>query len=180
MNRKPTGSTLPWYHYRWPWLLMLGPFVVIVAGVITTYLAVVSDDGLVDDDYYKQGLAINQVTERNERAVQLGLRADVMQSADRSKIRVTLRGNPEVRLPSTIKLRITHPTRSGIDQNLVVPTSGLGEYTGPLPAPLAGRWHGAIDDDSGKWRLAGEWIVEQNDSLHLPISADSGAVAGRN
>ncbi|MEO8409135.1 MAG: FixH family protein [Propionivibrio sp.] len=179
MNRDRTGSTLPWYRYRWPWLLMLGPFVVVVAGVITTYLAVVSDDGLVDDDYYKQGLAINQVTERNEQAVKLGLSADVMQSADRSRIRVMLRGNPAVRLPPAIKLRITHPTRSGVDQNLVLPTSGFGEYSGQLHAPLAGRWHVAIEDDQDEWRLAGDWIVEQNESLRLPIVADAGAVAGR-
>lgn len=37
---------------------MLGPFVVIVAAAITVYLAVISNDGLVDDDYYKQGLSI--------------------------------------------------------------------------------------------------------------------------
>ena len=51
MNSKLTKASLPWYRHPWPWILMSGPFVVVVAGVITLYLAVVSDDGLVDDDY---------------------------------------------------------------------------------------------------------------------------------
>ena len=36
-----------------------GPAAVIVAGVYTTILAFSSTDGLVADDYYKQGLMIN-------------------------------------------------------------------------------------------------------------------------
>ena len=57
---------------------MAGPAVVIVAGVITLWLAVRSSDGLVTDDYYKQGLAVNQVLERDHRAAALGLRADLI------------------------------------------------------------------------------------------------------
>ena len=64
MNNRLTTTIEPWYRHRWPWLLMLGPFVVIVAAAITVYLAVISNDGLVDDDYYKQGLAINQTLAR--------------------------------------------------------------------------------------------------------------------
>ena len=40
----------------------------IVAGVYTTVLAFTSSDGLVADDYYKQGLAINKTLKREERA----------------------------------------------------------------------------------------------------------------
>ena len=39
---------------------MSGPAIVVVAGIYTAYLAIVSNDGLVDDDYYKQGLAVSQ------------------------------------------------------------------------------------------------------------------------
>ena len=49
-----------WYREPWPWLLMMGPAIVIVAGFYTLWLAIQSNDGLVADDYYKRGLAINQ------------------------------------------------------------------------------------------------------------------------
>ena len=50
----------PWYREPWPWLLMSGPATVIVAGIYTSVLAFSGTDGLVADDYYKQGLAMNK------------------------------------------------------------------------------------------------------------------------
>ena len=61
----------PWYKDRWPWILIAGPATVVVAGFITLWMAVVSDDGLVTDDYYKQGLAINQTLARANDAFRL-------------------------------------------------------------------------------------------------------------
>jgi hypothetical protein len=49
----------PWYREPWPWLLMAGPAAVIVAGVITTWIAFSTFDGLVAEDYYRRGLNIN-------------------------------------------------------------------------------------------------------------------------
>ena len=54
----------PWYREPWPWILMSGPAAVIVAGAVTTWMAFASADGLVADDYYKRGLAINAVLKR--------------------------------------------------------------------------------------------------------------------
>ena len=85
MTLRSTDSN-PWYKERWPWLLMAGPAIVVVAGFITAWLAVVSDDGLVADDYYKQGLAVNQRLQRDHYASQLGLRADVMRSGDQIRL----------------------------------------------------------------------------------------------
>ena len=49
MKREQSAKAAPWYREPWPWLLMLGPLIVIIAGVITAYLAVVTSDGLVED-----------------------------------------------------------------------------------------------------------------------------------
>ena len=59
-------SDRPWYREPWPWILMSVPATAVVAGIITLWLAVSSADGLVAEDYYKQGLAINRVIEREE------------------------------------------------------------------------------------------------------------------
>ena len=61
----------PWYKEPWPWFLMAGPAIVIVAGFATAWLAIISNDGLVTDDYYKQGLAINQRLQRDHHASDL-------------------------------------------------------------------------------------------------------------
>jgi hypothetical protein len=39
----------PWYRHRWPWLLMLGPAIVVVAGIATAAIAVATADTLVSD-----------------------------------------------------------------------------------------------------------------------------------
>ena len=66
------SQIVPWYKQRWPWLLIAGPAFVIIAGAVTVWLAVVSNDGLVVDDYYKQGLAVNQRLHRDQQASTLG------------------------------------------------------------------------------------------------------------
>ena len=39
MNDALTIPAAPWWRHRWPWLLMAGPAVVLVAGSSTSYLA---------------------------------------------------------------------------------------------------------------------------------------------
>jgi hypothetical protein len=65
----------PWYKQGWPWFLIALPATAVVAGTITMVIAVRTWDGLVVDDYYKEGKAIVQTIERTERARELGLKA---------------------------------------------------------------------------------------------------------
>jgi uncharacterized protein len=167
MIPRSASEHAPWYRHRWPWLLMAGPFIVVVAGAITLYLAVVSNDGLVEEDYYKQGLAVNKMSARDRRAADLAVRADVMRGADGLQIRVLLRAGPGVVLPPALKIRFVHPTRPGTDQTLVLPADGAGSYGGKLGAPLSGRWHVALENDKSEWRLTGDWLVDQNAALSL-------------
>ena len=68
-----TQTVKPWYREPWPWLLMTGPFVVVVAACYTAYLAISTSDGLVANDYYKQSLTVNQTIISSELAKSLGL-----------------------------------------------------------------------------------------------------------
>jgi hypothetical protein len=95
MNNRLNADRGPWYREPWPWLLMLGPVTVIIAGFITAYLAVVSNDGLVEDDYYKQGLTVNQRTARDQRAAELGSKRIWSVGGSGDRIRALLRGNEE-------------------------------------------------------------------------------------
>lgn len=170
MNQKLIAIK-PWYRHPWPWILMAGPVIVVIAGFITLYLAVISNDGLVDDDYYKQGLAVNQVTARKQNAVRQGLQADLMLSTDGKQIRILLRGKPDTVLPDVLNLRIAHPTRAGVDQYVLLRSDGVGSYSGKLSALLSGRWRIALEDEKGEWRLTGDWNIENNASLRLPGEA---------
>ena len=93
---------------------MLMPATAIVAGFITLWLAVTTFDGLVTDDYYKQGLAINQTLARANAAQELGLVGQVKFSAE--DVRVVLSVRQGVELPNKLLVTLAHPTRGGLDQ----------------------------------------------------------------
>ena len=159
-------TTLPWYRHRWPWLLMLGPFLVIVAAAITLWLAIRSDDGLVADDYYKQGLSINQETSRNRRAAELGLTAQATYDPARRLMRVVLKGDNGA-LPNTLLLKLSHPTRGGLDQSFTLQRDDGGGYSASSPTDPGGRWYASLEDDARQWRLTAEWNSAQQPVLQL-------------
>ena len=53
------NAPAPWWKFGHVWLVVSGP-VVVVASFITLYLAVTRPDPVVSEDYYQQGININQ------------------------------------------------------------------------------------------------------------------------
>lgn len=146
------ATTNPWYRERWPWILMSGPAIVLVAGAITTWIAFDSADGLVADDYYRKGLAINKVIAREEKARSLGLAAEI--DARDGRLRVRLTGDA----PEAIFAHLAHATRSGYDARLRLARGADGTYEAALPALPPGRWRLALEDPRGAWRIAKEGL----------------------
>lgn len=157
----------PWYREPWPWILMAAPAAAIVAGVITLLLAVQSFDGLVAEDYYKRGLAVNQVLARAEHAARLGLNARLTIAAEpQGAVRVELHGAVGA-LPAALTLAMSHPTRAGMDQRLPLPQGSPGVYVGRV-APLApGRWHVILEDAAATWRIRGELTAPHERTVEL-------------
>lgn len=170
MTSRLNGDGRPWYREPWPWLVMLGPAVVIVAGLATAYLAVVSNDGLVADDYYREGLAINQRTARDHRAAELAVEAELVLGDGGDRVRVLLRANQGTPLPDSLVLRIAHPTRPGLDQNVVLRSEAIGVYGGRL-TPLHGRWRIVLEDDQREWLVSGVWETGTQPALRLTAAA---------
>ena len=50
----------PWYRQFWPWFLIALPGTVVIASLVTVYIAVNNADPVVDGNYYKHGLTINE------------------------------------------------------------------------------------------------------------------------
>jgi uncharacterized protein len=135
-----------WYREPWPWIVMAPPAVAVVAGLATVWIAVCSDDGLVAEDYYKQGLSINKVIAREQRARDLGITAQLEIGGGR--IRVQLAGAA----PEALFVRLAHRTRSGFDQRLRLARAASG-YEAALPALPRGGWRVSIEDPRGDWRI---------------------------
>jgi uncharacterized protein len=150
-------QTNPWYREPWPWFLMAGPVAAVVGGLITAYIAVANDDPLVVDNYYKEGLAINRVLERDRAAAQGGYRAQVLFSEDHARVRVYLTAGSDP-LPGSLELRLIHPTRAELDRRTALKATQAGWYEGDIAGMAsATRWQVQLEGDGRDWRLTGHW-----------------------
>jgi len=153
-----TVSPNPWYREPWPWLLMSGPAVVVVAGFITLYLAVSGADGLVVDDYYKQGKTINQALHRDDVARQAGLSALVSFDQVNDRVEVIVKRADGSALTEPLTLTLVHATRAGFD-NVIALASAGERYTAALPGLRVGKWNVLLEDRQKQWRLQREMNV---------------------
>lgn len=150
VSRKPTLTPTPWYREPWPWILMAGPAAVVVAGAVTLWLAMANADGLVADDYYRRGLAINRDLRLQRSALERGIRAQVTREG--GVLRIELAGAT----PDALFVQLVHSTRSGYDQRLRLARSPGGTYEAQLPAMPAGRWRLVVEDSRGEWKILKE------------------------
>lgn len=163
------NTALPWYRHRWPWLLMAGPGIVVLASFITLWYAIKSNDGLVAEDYYKKGVAINMDLARSDRARLLALTAEVDFAPDQVSFKLKSRDD----LPGRIRATIAHPTRAGYDQTLMLTGVG-GVYRGALAPLQPGRWQVILTDDANTWRMSSEiQLPEQQHLIITPTEAAS-------
>lgn len=158
----------PWYREPWPWILAAGPFIVVVAALYTAWLAVVSNDGLVTEDYYRKGLSANQTIARSEQAEKMGLIAGVRIAGDTLSVRLRASDDSFV-MPPTMAVTITHPTRAGLDQSRVLVRSG-DLYSGEVHLPAAGHWLVLLEDERRTWRLMGNVVLPANGETLIGIS----------
>lgn len=145
----------PWYKEPWPWLLAIMPLTAVIASGFTVWFAVTSSDGLVVDDYYKQGKAINQTKERDRQAQLLGIRAQLLPQGPALQMR--LEGKMPTP-PGQLTLKIMHPTRSGDDHDVLLNWDG-SSYSGKLPQLASAHYRVQVTPEFGDWRLTGTWLT---------------------
>lgn len=162
----------PWYREPWPWIVIAGPAAVAVAGAVTIWLAVTGADGLVVDDYYKQGLAINKVIAREDAARRLGLIAHLAPAAGRLQLR--LAGADAAGRPPALFVHFAHATRAGYDVRIRLVEAPDGRYEADLPTLSPGRWRLSIEDPQGAWRIAGTWSGAMRPFTLGEVDTDTG------
>jgi hypothetical protein len=163
----PAYDKAPWYKQFWLWFLIALPASVVIAGFTTLYIANIHSDDLVVDDYYKNGLAINRVLEKNAKAQALGIEAKLRFSevAQIWQVEVEItRTEPD----STLSLSLSHPLEADQDFSVPLRHSESDVYRAYLPRPVAAHWHWIIESKgSTPWRLDGS--IENGDVDNEPI-----------
>jgi len=138
LRASPIGAT-PWYREPWPWLIMAGPLLVVAASIVTLWLAVRSDDGVVAADYYKRGLLVNQRLPK-EAPPPVKVTAEISFAGDEISVRPrgdTVRGD-------SLRATLVHPA-TGTRQTLTLVQDSEGAYVGVVPPGPSGAWTVAFD-----------------------------------
>ena len=159
----PREDTLPWYRQFWPWFLISLPACAVIAGFYTLDLAIESNDGLVKDDYYKEGLAIYKDAARVETAHRLGVDAQLQLDRTNGDIEIQLNSAAVGQLPN-LNLALTHPTRAHQDQQVALTAAGQGRYIGRIAALAPANWRVSLEPPAGNWRLSGRLSIAQDGS----------------
>lgn len=137
-----------WYRDRWPWLLTAGPFIVVVASLASAWMALKSDDGVVAQDYYKQGLLINQRLAHTAPDPERRLGATITLTAG-GGVRARMEGLADA--PPILRLKLAHPALDSHAEVVTLERGADGDYVGALPEQTPGRWIVTLESDN--WRL---------------------------
>lgn len=164
-------ETRIWYREPWVWLIIALPMSAVIGGMITIYLAITSNDGLVEDDYYERGKTINRVLARDEAAARYQLQAIVGIDSQSGQVTMTLESSNYLH-PEHVNLLLLHPTRAGHDQQVRLELSGEGTYIGSIRLTVTAYWHVRLETDD--WRLSGRMQLPQEKTLKLmPRNTDT-------
>ncbi|MEZ5653389.1 MAG: FixH family protein [Burkholderiaceae bacterium] len=161
-----------WSREPWPWILMALPASAVVAGMITLWLALSTNNSLVVDDYYKEGKAINQRIARDTRASELGLSADA--SIDHGRLQVALSGRVPAGL-AALEASFVHVADARHDRALLLLAGPDGRLSGQGIDLAPGRYRLHLAPPGGEWRLVSE--VFQAGAPTLMLQVRSGAIA---
>ena len=151
-----------WHQEPIAWLVFGLPAVAVVASFITLAIAIKGSDSLVVDDYYKQGLEINEVLIREDHAKAAALAFTSTFSAD-GVLTLSFTAQPAFPYPDQIDLQLNHATRDDVDRKLPMIHAGNGVYVAKISKLEAGPWY--VDASTSQWRVVKRVMVDASGKL---------------
>jgi hypothetical protein len=161
-NPKPVTR---WYREPFVWLLIALPLTAVIAGFVTLGLAITSDDGVVEDDYYRRGKEINLVLARDQAAAARGLQGHIELDDATHQLQLRLSARDPAAIADNVELKFLHATRAGVDKTLILARQSDGSYRVPLPELAQGHWN--VQLVAQDWRLVGSLRIPKEHGLDL-------------
>jgi hypothetical protein len=161
-----TSTSAPWYKYPFVWFALSIPAAAIIAGIGMIWLAVTTDDGLVADDYYKQGLSINKSLRKDRRASELGVSADFEYDRDLNRVMLTFNKGELARYPDVLSFHLEHATRADLDRQIELMHGQADQYIGYVKQRLpVGVWHAELATE--EWRVGARINLDSQQKIQL-------------
>jgi uncharacterized protein len=148
-----------WYLHFWPWVLIAIPFSAVLFGILMIVMVASYPDDLVADEYYKDGMAINQIMTLDKNAAKMGVTARMLDS-DGDSLRFLVENAND----SVLLLKLYHVTDSELDTSIVLFPLDDGIYaSAAVPAG------GELDENSANKMTANE-ILSSNGIWYLELN----------
>lgn len=163
-----TEKQRPWYQHFWVWFVIALPASAVIAGIATVVIAVKNADSLVSDEYYKEGLGVNQNIEKEQYALQVLSKMTV--DFDSEQVMVSLQAKPQQPVPAALMLDLLHPTLEKHDIHLVLHPDASGVYRAALEQNVFdGKWLLHISNIQQTWLIKQVmyWPVTEPVSISL-------------
>ena len=149
MSIESQDKQKPWYKQFWPWFLIALPLSSVIAGVTTVIIAANTTDSMVVDDYYKDGLAINESLAKREKAKEMGVSATLDFKAKRLSVKIT--ANEAIN--DSLFLEFQHATLSDKDFRLALKKDAKGNYYSELDRDVSGKWFISLYPYQKNWEV---------------------------
>lgn len=142
----------PWYKQFWPWFIIAIPTSSVIVGVVMIVLALQDQGGLVREDWYKEGMAINQRLDKQNRAKSAGIQAFFSYSADDNIVSLRVE-NVDTDKESTLVLDLVHPTLKQRDMSVQLYLTPQKTYFAKLEQIPNGLYYAQLRSDAGEWEI---------------------------
>lgn len=153
-ERKPVTITdaSPWYRVSWVWFLLFVPFTAVLFGIVMIVSANYQRDDLVVDNYYKEGMGINQLLQLDENAAAAGATVTLQNVTLEGAVFKVMQGSEQ------LSLSVFHVSDQSRDLAVSLEFVSDGIYTvtsRELAALLkeSGVWYLEVNDPVNQWRL---------------------------
>ncbi|QJQ97221.1 FixH family protein [Halomonas sp. PA5] len=130
------------------------------------FVAIRTADGMVQEDYYEHGRAINVVLAKQQRAAELELAGELMVDSATGDIILDLSGDAR---PDQLLLKLIFPTQDDRDQEFTLEHVRDGRYVGQTTERLQYRWYLQLQPsgETPEWRLTGEARFPRETTIEL-------------
>lgn len=154
-----TEVVLPWHKQFWFWFIFGLPATVVVASLITVYIAFKNADSLVKDNYYTEGLAINQELGLQKMANDLGIKVKLNIDLVSGEVTAMISSDEFIVNggEQNLNIEFIHPTNMKRDFSLPLASVSEQKFYAQLENKIQGKWYLQIDGVKPEpWQLKTE------------------------
>lgn len=157
-------KTNPWYKQFWPWFVIAIPMSSVIVAVIQISFALNSPNDLVKENYYKEGLGINKVLDKRQRAQELFIEADIIIDNLTGEVILTTKNTQDANLT----LNFVNSAIANKDFTLSLSRIAENQYRGQLNKTLQGIWSLYLESELG-WQISARLDMAKLNSARFSL-----------